>query len=72
VRSSEDGFAGQARGAQSALDSFIGRWSAQDERLPTSDIWIAAQAMESGAELLSFDRGFEEIDGLVWARPLDR
>jgi tRNA(fMet)-specific endonuclease VapC len=37
--------------------------------LPTNDIWIAAQAMECGAELLSFDEHFEEVDGLVWARP---
>ncbi len=34
--------------------------------LPTNDIWIAASAMETGAELLSFDRHFEHIDGLVW------
>jgi len=36
--------------------------------LPTNDIWIAAHAIESGAELLSFDRHFEFIDGLVWIR----
>ena len=36
--------------------------------LPTNDIWIAAHAIESGAELLSFDRHFEFIDGLVWSR----
>jgi len=34
--------------------------------LPTNDIWIAAHAVESGAELLSFDRHFEAIEGLVW------
>ena len=39
--------------------------------LPTNDIWIAAQAMESGAELLSFDRHFADIDGLAWLEPLD-
>jgi tRNA(fMet)-specific endonuclease VapC len=37
--------------------------------LPSNDIWIAAHAMESGAELLSSDRHFEWIDGLVWTRP---
>jgi len=37
--------------------------------LPTNDIWIAAQAMESGAELLSFDRHFAEVDGLAWVDP---
>lgn len=37
--------------------------------LPTNDIWIAAHAMESGAELLSFDAHFAEVDGLVWVEP---
>jgi tRNA(fMet)-specific endonuclease VapC len=32
--------------------------------IPTNDIWIAAQAMESGAELVTFDRHFERIAGL--------
>jgi tRNA(fMet)-specific endonuclease VapC len=39
--------------------------------LPTNDVWIAAQAMESGADLLSFDRHFGEVDGLAWVEPLD-
>lgn len=34
--------------------------------IPTNDIWIAAQAMESGADLLSYDAHFAEIDGLAW------
>ena len=38
--------------------------------IPTNDIWIAAQAMETGAELLSFDRHFEAIDGLAWCCPI--
>lgn len=37
--------------------------------LPTNDIWVAAHAMESGAELLSFDRHFEQVDGLAWVQP---
>jgi tRNA(fMet)-specific endonuclease VapC len=37
--------------------------------IPNNDIWIAAHAMESGAELLSFDQHFEEVDGLPWAKP---
>jgi tRNA(fMet)-specific endonuclease VapC len=36
--------------------------------IPTNDIWIAAQAMETGAELLSFDEHFSSIDGLAWRR----
>lgn len=37
--------------------------------LPTNDIWIAAHTMESGAELLSFDRHFEQVDGIAWVQP---
>jgi tRNA(fMet)-specific endonuclease VapC len=34
--------------------------------IPTNDVWIAAQAMESGADLLSADTHFEQVDGLAW------
>jgi len=37
--------------------------------LPTNDIWIAAHAMESGADLVSFDSHFAEVDGLAWIDP---
>ena len=37
--------------------------------IPTNDIWIAAHAMETGADLVSFDAHFGEIDGLVWVDP---
>ncbi len=37
--------------------------------LPTNDVWIAAHAMESGAELLSFDQHFRHVDGLAWVQP---
>jgi len=37
--------------------------------LPTNDIWIAAHAMESGADLLSFDRHFAQVDGIAWVEP---
>ena len=36
--------------------------------IPTNDIWIAAHAFESGAELVTFDRHFEVVPGLVWTR----
>jgi tRNA(fMet)-specific endonuclease VapC len=42
---------------------------ARGKPIPTNDIWIAAQAMESGAELLSFDEHFSGIDGLAWLQP---
>lgn len=37
--------------------------------LPTNDIWVAAHALESGADLLSFDRHFGHVDGLAWVLP---
>lgn len=37
--------------------------------IPNNDIWIAAHAMESGSELLSFDHHFEEIEGIAWILP---
>jgi len=33
--------------------------------LPENDIWIAAQAMETGAELVTLDRHFERVAGLA-------
>jgi len=33
--------------------------------IPSNDIWIAAQTMECGAELITSDRHFNKIDGLV-------
>ena len=32
--------------------------------LPVNDVWIAAHALETGADLLSFDRHFEAVEGL--------
>jgi tRNA(fMet)-specific endonuclease VapC len=34
--------------------------------IPTNDIWIAAQAVETRSGLLSFDSHFREVDGLSW------
>ena len=39
---------------------------ARGRPIPTNDIWIAAHAMETGAEMLSFDEHFGAIDGLAW------
>ncbi len=42
--------------------------------IPSNDIWIAASCLERGALLFSFDRHFEEVDGLrlirSWAEAL--
>lgn len=37
--------------------------------IPTNDIWIAAHALEAGADLVSFDRHFAVVDGLAWVNP---
>jgi len=38
----------------------------QGTPIPTNDIWIAAQTMEHGVELLTADRHFEKVHGLVY------
>jgi tRNA(fMet)-specific endonuclease VapC len=40
----------------------------QGTPIPTNDIWIAAQTMEHGAELITTDHHFEKISGLVYTR----
>jgi tRNA(fMet)-specific endonuclease VapC len=37
--------------------------------IPTNDIWIAAHAMETGADLISFDEHFRYVSGLAWVYP---
>lgn len=37
--------------------------------IPTNDMWIAAHAMETGAELLSSDPHFQCVEGLAWTDP---
>ncbi|MBW2311478.1 MAG: type II toxin-antitoxin system VapC family toxin [Deltaproteobacteria bacterium] len=37
----------------------------QGTPIPTNDIWIAAQTMEHGAELITSDQHFEKVNGLV-------
>lgn len=36
--------------------------------IPTNDVWIAAQSIESGAELWTFDGHFSALHGLSWRR----
>ena len=35
--------------------------------IPTNDIWIAAQTMEHGVELITSDQHFQKINGLVYS-----
>lgn len=37
----------------------------QGTPIPSNDIWIAAQTMEYGAELVTMDRHFENVAGVV-------
>ena len=39
---------------------------AKGRPIPTNDIWIAAHAMETGADLVSSDQRFSVVDGLAW------
>ncbi|WP_319526448.1 type II toxin-antitoxin system VapC family toxin [uncultured Desulfosarcina sp.] len=35
--------------------------------IPSNDIWIAAQTMQTGAELVTMDQHFEKVPGLVYS-----
>jgi tRNA(fMet)-specific endonuclease VapC len=38
--------------------------------IPINDIWLAAQCMETGAVLVTYDGHFDVVDGLrLWIRP---
>ena len=39
---------------------------AKGRPIPTNDVWIAAHAMETGADLVSADAHFEQVDGIAW------
>ncbi len=57
---------------RATVDRF-GRISAALKRqgtpIPTNDIWIAAQAMELGLELVTYDEHFLRIPGIVVVLP---
>ncbi len=37
--------------------------------IPVNDVWLAAQCMETGAVLVTYDRHFDAVDGLrLWTR----
>ncbi len=41
----------------------------QGTPIPTNDMWIAAQTIEHGSELITMDQHFEKISGLVYTIP---
>lgn len=43
----------------------VKKLKAKGKPIPSNDIWIAANALKHGMGLYSFDRHFEEIDGLL-------
>ena len=45
---------------------------AKGRPIPTNDIWIAAHAMETNADLVSADRHFEHVDGIMWVKVRER
>ena len=45
---------------------------AKGSPIPTNDVWIAAHAMETGADQVSVDRHFRAVDGIAWMRLSDQ
>ena len=39
---------------------------AKGRPIPTNDVWIAAHAVATGADLVSADRHFAHVDGIAW------
>ena len=57
---------------RTTADRYSRIWAALRRKgrpIPTNDVWIAAHAMETGADLVSFDPHFEHVEGLAWVRP---
>lgn len=57
---------------RATAEHFASIWSELRTRgrpIPANDMWIAAHARETGAELISFDRHFREVAGLLWTDP---
>ena len=39
--------------------------------IPANDVWIAAQAMETGARVASYDKHFKRVEDLDWVYLVD-
>ena len=55
-------------------EHFASIWSelrSKGRPIPTNDMWIAAHGREHSAEILSFDRHFQDVAGLLWSDPSD-
>lgn len=62
-------FAGVGRDTAERFGRIASSLRSKGTPIPTNDIWIAAQAMEAGAHLVSFDSHFGRVEGLLWERP---
>jgi tRNA(fMet)-specific endonuclease VapC len=55
---------------EDTADFYARIWSAfrkAGRPIPTNDVWIAAQAMETGSVLVTFDAHFAQVPGLrIW------
>lgn len=59
---------------ETTADRYSLIWAAlrrKGKPIPTNDVWIAAHALETGADLVSFDPHFEHVEGLAWVKPAD-
>jgi predicted nucleic acid-binding protein len=59
---------------RTTADRYSRIWTAlrrKGKPIPTNDVWIAAHALETGADLISFDPHFEHVEGLAWVKPED-
>lgn len=76
-RATLDRFRSRPRTLLVPVTDTTAEWFAQIKRslrrkgrpVPIADVWIAASCMEHGARLLTFDRHFEEIEGLLRWEP---
>lgn len=54
--------------SRETTEHFAAIWSelrAKGCPIPTNDIWIASHARQTGGELITFDRHFREVSGLL-------
>lgn len=47
----------------------VGQLLRHGNPIPTNDVWIAALALENGGRLVSYDRHFDHVPGLIVLRP---
>jgi predicted nucleic acid-binding protein len=74
-----DAFLASSRVRTLLIDRETARWYARvyaalraaGRPIPTNDLWIAACSLQNGLALVTCDRHFEQIDGLIAGARLD-